>query len=548
MQKWIHQSIVALGISAFLMVATAAFADDDDACCEKIHDFGQSVEKLLQSLSQPLFGIEKPLQSSASTETVMSREPDQSANDRQLLAKGLKAEFVARNVAFRADMIAFWPDDLNYTHLILCIEGERIPNGAGHDMGVNPSIQRVNVMTGKVETVLLGMNHCDGIRATQWGTVLATEETKDGAAYEILHPLDTTGHWIANRASPGEAADIRTALNGAVASANVVKRTALVTQAWEGLDVLDNGVVLAGNELRPDEDHDGGAIFRFVPTIFYPCQGAPVRPGLLCDNTIDDLNDSPLRSEQNYALFIVCSKKDDYGQGCEYGPGGRWVEVNAVTARADASANGATGYCRPEDLHVDTTYGEFNGGEGIRWGWTNTCGGEGEMLFVEEGVAALDAQNHVTRKIGGTVKKINFFSADGIHVTAATVTRFIEGDAEMNGHDNLAIQPITGNVYIIEGDQFGDVWACLQDGKDRDQANDGCVRILSVRDPDAEATGFIFDGTGQVAFYNIQHGQQHPALLDPVSNPTPGEVGFTDDLVKITGFTIVKKRHHHHGD
>ncbi|NKB82070.1 MAG: hypothetical protein GKS05_09330 [Nitrospirales bacterium] len=70
------------------------------------------------------------------------------------------------------------------------------------------------------------------------------------------------------------------------------------------------------------------------------------------------------------------------------------------------------------------------------------------------------------------------------------------------------------------------------------------MRILSVRDPDAEATGFIFDGTGKVAFYNIQHGQQHPELFDPVSNPTPGEVGFTDDLVRITGFKILKHRHH----
>ena len=138
------------------------------------------------------------------------------------------------------------------------------------------------------------MSRCDGLRTTQWGTVLATEETSDGGAYEIIDPLSTTGHWVADRGAPGVAADIRTAVNGADVSAKVVKRTALVTQAWEGLEVLDNGVVIGGDELRSGEDNDGGAIFRFVPSTFYDCENAPIRPGQLCSNTIDDLNDSPL--------------------------------------------------------------------------------------------------------------------------------------------------------------------------------------------------------------------------------------------------------------
>ena len=111
----------------------------------------------------------------------------------------------------------------------------------------------------------------------------------------------------------------------------------------------------------------------------------------------------------------------------------------------------------------------------------------------------------------------------------------------MRSHDNLDFQPYTGNVYAIEDFRFGDIWACLPDGMDRNDATDGCKRMLSVRDPNAEPTGFIFDGTGEVAYYNVQHGQQHPGLLDVVSNPTPGEEGFTDDLIKITGFKITPK-------
>ncbi|MGH8589859.1 MAG: hypothetical protein ACREXX_11185 [Gammaproteobacteria bacterium] len=98
------------------------------------------------------------------------------------------------------------------------------------------------------------------------------------------------------------------------------------------------------------------------------------------------------------------------------------------------------------------------------------------------------------------------------------------------------------HVYIIEDDTFGEIWACLQDGADRDLRSDGCVSMLTINDPSAEPTGFIFDGTGKVAFYNVQHGQQPAALLDFTSNPADGT---TDDLIKITGWKKVRKHHSH---
>jgi hypothetical protein len=57
--------------------------------------------------------------------------------------------------------------------------------------------------------------------------------------------------------------------------------------------------------------------------------------------------------------------------------------------------------------------------------------------------------------------------------------------------------------------------------------------MLSVTDPEAEPTGFIFDGSGKKAFYILQHGQQPGTLLDFTSNPVDGQ---TDDLIQITGF------------
>jgi hypothetical protein len=113
----------------------------------------------------------------------------------------------------------------------------------------------------------------------------------------------------------------------------------------------------------------------------------------------------------------------------------------------------------------------------------------------------------------------------------------------MQNHDNLDIQPSTHNLYIIEDADFGEIWGCLPDGGDRDLATDGCVSMLTINDPAAEPTGFIFDGTGRVAFYIVQHGEQFPELLDMASNPVNGQ---TDDLIKLTGFQTHRRGHHRH--
>ena len=294
--------------------------------------------------------------------------------------------------------------------------------------------------------------------------------------------------------------------------------------------------MIAGDELRPGGDGDGGTIFRFVPETFYECDGSPVRPGKLCRNKITDLSQSPLVAGKNYALFHVCDGATDYGQGCEAGDA-RWVAVDAATARADAAANGATGYCRPEDLHIDDFHGMFAGEDGIRWCWTNTCGGgRGEVLCAVESSQSVAARDEVTEVDGDALP--GTFLANGTELATVLTTRFVDGDGELNSHDNLDFQPITHNVYVVEDTDFGDIWACLQDGEDRDDHNDGCVRMLSIRDPEGEPTGFIFDGTGRRAFYHVQHGQQPASLLDFESNPMNGQ---TDDLIMITGFDVKQR-------
>lgn len=504
-------------------------------------DFGETVESLLKKQTMELFGFQSPIDFDGRG-TAVDRVKGQPASDRQRLAGGLTAEFVTRSISTDADMISFWPTKSYYTHLIVCIEGGRASGG------INAGVQRVNVIPGspdygKVETIVYGTSRCDGIRTTQWGTILATEETGDGAAYEIIDPLTTTDHWISSRDGNG---DIRTSVNGSVRSTKIIKRTALVIQAWEGLDVLDNGVIIGGDERRPGNDEDGGAIFKFVPSKLYNCGSSkPVKPGYFCPNLIKNLSESPLVSGKNYALQATCTGDSDYGQGCEAGRA-KWLAVaDAVNAPAEAFASGATGYCRPEDLAIDSNFGIFGDGSsdpdaeffkstfgkeaGIRWCWTNTCGdGLGEVMCGIESKADISAQAEV--QING--KK---YLASSSGVSRFWVKRFVGGDRRLNSQDNIDIQPFSQNVYVVEDDTWGEIWACLPDGRDRDQMSDGCVTLLSVQDRQAEPTGFAFDASGMVAYYNVQHGSQISNLRDMKSNPVDGS---TDDLIKITGFKL----------
>jgi secreted PhoX family phosphatase len=74
----------------------------------------------------------------------------------------------------------------------------------------------------------------------------------------------------------------------------------------------------------------------------------------------------------------------------------------------------------------------------------------------------------------------------------------------------------------------------LPDGEDRGVKTDGCVKILSVRDPSAEPTGFMFSADGSTAYLSIQHSND-------ASMPKVDDYA-TDDILKITGFKPVKKK------
>ena len=456
-------------------------------------DFGTAVDTMLADTSMPLFGIVAPLAASAgASQEAGYRTPASTPADSVALAEGLSAEFVTRDAGNHLDMMAFYPAE-NPTHLIACIEGDAEEIATGK---MNPGVQRIALADGKVETIVRGTNSCDGIRTTAWGTILFTEEDDLGGAYEILNPLAISG-----------AVTITDRVTGATTDeAAVIRRMALPTMAWEGIGLMANGVVYAGDELRPGTDvqnADGGAIFKFVPAT-------------LAAGPITTLEASPFAAGKTYAMQVECIRNAvQFGQGCETG-NALWIEVDPTRARAEADAKGATGYYRPEDLHLDPLVTE-----GARFCWTNT-GNEGGKNFAEVMCATDSAP-----------QTIPVPDAEGKAELTTTVTRFIEGDTDANSFDNLDFQPGTGNLYVIEDHPNGDIWACLPDGGDRNLQSDGCIKALSVRDTSAEPTGFIFSADGRTAYLSIQHS-------DDTAMPLVDDYG-TDDLLKITGFAPVAK-------
>jgi secreted PhoX family phosphatase len=449
-------------------------------------DFGLTVQQMLANQSEALFGIVAPLGASAQPTEGAYRTPGDNAGDTVALAQGLTADFTTRELGNHGDMMAFYPAE-NPTHLISCVEGDREEIAAGK---YNPGVQRISLTDGTVETIVRGSSRCDGIRTTPWGTILFTEEEDDGTAYEILDPLHTTDVTITNRAT-GETTDPE----------HVIVRHALPIMAWEGIGVTAEGVVYGGDELRPgtaDADVDGGGMFKFVPA-------NPHTGGM-----ITSLDASPLADGTTYAMQVSCrDDRPQFGQGCEVG-NAVWVEVNAATARPDADAVGATGYYRPEDGDIDPVFT----GEGVRFCWNNT-GNEGGDNFAEV-MCLVDSTPLVVA------------DADGAPALTTSVNRFWEGDTDANSFDNMAFQPGTGILYVIEDHPNGDIWACLPDGDDRDIKTDGCIKVLSVMDSSAEPTGFIFAPDGLTAYVTVQHSND-----DNMANVDDYP---TDDLVVITGF------------
>ncbi len=458
--------LIALGLAtlATTAVAVAPF------------DFGDFRDRQLDAHSVQMFGIVTPLAES-SFKSISAAQANAEPTSLVRLAKGLTARVVSAGTDLgpNIDMMALWPNDYEPTYLIAC--NEEGPGQAG--------VQRIRLSDGTVDTILSGTNSCDPVRRTAWGTIVIGEESGNtGQIMELINPLATTGVLFDRGAGT---------FSGGVGSGNLVVRRSVGRLSFEGLALYPNGVMYYGDENRPSTGAPGGAYFKFIPS-------SPWSSG-----AISDLSQSPLAAGTVYGLRLgKRSGNTDYGQGSNTGQG-VWVPIpgggNNADLRAATASLKLTGYYRPEDAEVDPRALAT----GLVRFCANNTGNEsddrnwGETLCITDGLLTEATANIATPE----------------------VQFFVIGTPDLAMMDNLAPHPVRP-MWVLHEDGDGplvgrnnDLWACAEDGMDSDSLSDGCIRIATINDLNAEWTGGIFDGWGNHFYVSVQHNVTgHGVILD----------------------------------
>jgi hypothetical protein len=448
-------AVLALGMAIFALGVGVAFAG--------FEDWGLNVQNQLQNKSRPLFGVGQPLTESSNVDF---NTAEALADPAGLItvAKGLKVSVVAAgpedNAGSNIDQMVLWPK-ANPQFIIACNE-----QGTAQ-----PALQKISLANGNATTIASGITSCDPVRTTPWGTVLFGEEGgTTGAMYELIDPLSVVGATIDRT-------------TGASSSPNIRRVNALGFLSFEGLAILPNGVTYYGDELAASNGAPAGSYYKFVPAHLWT-GGAP----------ITSLDQSPYASGTVYGLRV--GQGSNFGQGFSYGIG-TWQLLTSTPGtqlRPLATTAKLTGYYRPEDVSLDEA--ALAAGN-VRFCGNNT--GRDEARYWGETICITD----------GTV-------AGAVSASSTPqVQLLVQGSSQFNMPDNIAYQPGRGNWILeedgstsdhVDGSRNNDLWDCLDDGADDDTLRDGCVRIATLNDLDAESTGGFFDPTGEHFYVSIQHG------------------------------------------
>ena len=497
--------VLAAGLAVGLPAATRAREHGP-------HDFGSFIERQLADHSEQLFGFNHPLEESA-------LGPYDGADNLQAIqvAPGLHVSLVSSSIASAADQIAMWPDDDNPKFLFVCDEETSVP-----------AVQRVDLSkpaANNATTIVTGLSSCDPVRRTPWGTIIVGEEAgATGGFYELIDPEHITTTINVSNRTVGTNTD----------PLHLVKRQAVGSLSFESFAIRPDGTMIYGDELAPSGGVAGGGIYKFVPTFPYSGNGVPIQVP----------SQSPLASGTVYGLRVAAQGSSNWGQGAETG-NGAWVAVNLANAgvqdgqgniilRTAQAAQRFTGYYRPEDMDIDPI-AEKNGV--FRACWANT----GRMSHTDSSIVE---NSNVKAEIMCLVEAPpSPFAPNPVTGTIPIIDRFAAGSEERGMFDNVAFQPHTGNLVVLEDNSVtsvkslnptvtelrgNDLWICLPDGDDDDVLTDGCVRFASIRDTSAEPSGFIFLGSGESAFVNIQHRAVNDGL----------GAGNHGALIKISGFKV----------
>ena len=218
---------------------------------------------------------------------------------------------------------------------------------------------------------------------------------------------------------------------------------AVGARSHEGLRFDARGNLYGISESTPGVN-GSGAIYRFVPDV----------PG-------------DYSSGQLYALRVLDASRTGQAE---------WIALDrsAVLVNSDleASAKGATGWGRPEDLEIATNIGNTRGGQ---------------VLYV-----ASTSERLVLRvELDGDRAFVSNYVKEGVNVTG------------LDNPDNLALDN-EGNLYVVEDNGPGDIWIARA-GTGTQRVAGVVERFASLSDCSAEPTGFYFDRSGQRAWVHVQH-------------------------------------------
>jgi uncharacterized protein len=320
-----------------------------------------------------------------------------------------------------------------------------------HETTTNGAVSVTDLETGLTRVLVqrLDWNRMDGIVWTPHGTLLAAEEMRPGRMPSLPDPT------VPQSVFAGLVFEVDPATGAAA------PRPALGLKAHEGMRFDPGGNLYGISETAPEAVPPGGSggyIFKFVP---------------------DRRND--LSSGQLYALKIVLSTGDRTGDAI-------WVPLDrqAVQEDADAAATaaGATGYGRPEDVEIATSTGNNRGGSNVVY----------VAITNESRVLRIDL-----REPGG--------GADHATVRVSDYVRAgVNAPADFQQPDNLALDK-NGNLYITEDgpDAVGDdVWVAIP-GRGHAETAESAIRFASLTDCQAEPSGVYFDKSGTKLFINVLH-------------------------------------------
>lgn len=312
-----------------------------------------------------------------------------------------------------------------------------------HEIAANGVVSVTDLETGATRALAqrADWERFDGIVWSPWGTILAAEEVITSAVKDPALPAAVGGHVYEIHPHSGAATLLK----------------AVGSRSHEGLRFDRQGNLYGISERAP------GYVYRFVPR----------RRG---DLTSGDL----------YALRIVEDRGDRTGWA-------EWVRLDGAQSELDsdaaASAAGATGYGRPEDVEIGTSTGSDRRGDRFLY----------VAITSEHRVLAIDLRP------GREERSRRVFVSDYVRAGVNAPTDF-------SSPDNLALDQ-AGNLYITEdpggtaagGKALGDdVWAAPFNPASSAQSGPA-VRFLTITDCDAEPTGIYFSPSGRTLFVNVQH-------------------------------------------